>query len=43
MKLRDFIVSDSIVPELAATNRDSAILELVKALAAGGGLPESAG
>ena len=42
MKLRDFIVSDSIVPELTATNRDSAILELVKALAAGGGLPESA-
>ena len=26
MKLRDFIVSDSIVPELAATTRDSAIL-----------------
>jgi PTS system nitrogen regulatory IIA component len=42
MKLRDFIVSDSIVPELAATDRDSAILELVTALAAGGGLPESA-
>ena len=42
MKLRDFIVSDSIVPELSATDRDSAISELVKSLATAGALPESA-
>ena len=42
MKLRDFIVSDSIVPELSASDRDSAISELVKSLATAGALPESA-
>ena len=33
MKLSDFIVSDAIVPELVATNRDGVIRELVMALA----------
>src|SRR5580692_8727458 len=42
MKLREVIVSDAIVPELAATDRDGAIKELVTALATAGALPESA-
>ena len=42
MKLRDFIINDAVQPELAATDRDGAIRELVTALAKGGGLPESA-
>ena len=42
MKLREVIVSDAIVPELAATDRDGAIKELVTALATAGALAESA-
>jgi mannitol/fructose-specific phosphotransferase system IIA component (Ntr-type) len=42
MKLRDFIVSDAIVPELAATDRDSALRELVTSLATSGALPADA-
>src|SRR5580692_10001326 len=42
MKLREVIVSDAIVPELAATDRDGAIKELVASLAAAGALAESA-
>jgi len=42
MKLREVIVSDAIVPELAATDRDGAIKELVTALATAGALPEAA-
>jgi len=42
MKLKDFIVSDAIVPELAAKDRDSAIRELVTSLAGGGGVPQEA-
>jgi mannitol/fructose-specific phosphotransferase system IIA component (Ntr-type) len=42
MKLRDFIVSEAIVPELAATDRDAALRELVTALAVSGALPETA-
>ncbi len=42
MKLREFIVSDAIIPELTATDRDSAIRELVTSLATAGALPESA-
>ena len=42
MKLRDFIVAEAITPELAATDRDGAIRELVNALAGAGALPESA-
>jgi mannitol/fructose-specific phosphotransferase system IIA component (Ntr-type) len=42
MKLSDFIVADAIRPELAATDRDGAIRELVTALATAGGIPESA-
>lgn len=41
MKLRDFIVSDAIVPELAAGDRDGVLRELVTSLAKGGALPES--
>lgn len=42
MKLKDFIVVDAITAELAATDRDGAIAELVKTLAVSGALPESA-
>ncbi len=42
MKLRDFIVTDAIVPTLEATDRDSAIRELVTSLATQGALPEDA-
>ena len=39
MKLREFIVADAIVPELAATDRDGAIRELVTSLSGAGALP----
>ena len=42
MKLRDFIVSESIVADLKATDRDSALRELVTSLANSGAIaPES--
>src|SRR4051812_3000177 len=42
MKLKEFIVSDAIVPELAAKDRDGALRELVTSLATAGGLPAEA-
>ncbi len=42
MKLKDFIVADAIVAELAATDRDGALRELVTSLAAAGALPAEA-
>jgi len=42
MKLKDFIVSDAIQPELKATDRDGVIRELVTALADAGALPADA-
>ena len=39
MKLREFIVSEAIVPELAAGDRDGAIRELVTSLSTAGALP----
>jgi nitrogen PTS system EIIA component len=42
MKLRDFIVTDAIIPELQASDRNSAIRELVTSLAAGGAIPNDA-
>jgi mannitol/fructose-specific phosphotransferase system IIA component (Ntr-type) len=42
MKLRDFIVTEAIVPELKAADRDGAIRELCEALAQTGTLPQSA-
>ena len=42
MKLREFIVTDAIVPELQATDRDGAIRELVASLADAGALPKAA-
>ena len=42
MKLRDFIVTEAIVPELKATDRDGVIRELVTALATAGALGEQA-
>jgi PTS system nitrogen regulatory IIA component len=42
MKLREFIITDAIVPELAATDRDGAIRELVTSLATAGALPADA-
>jgi mannitol/fructose-specific phosphotransferase system IIA component (Ntr-type) len=42
MKLREFIVTEAIQPELKATDRDGAIRELVTALAGAGALAEDA-
>ena len=42
MKLREFIVTEAIVPELGATDRDGAVRELVAAFAAAGAVPEEA-
>lgn len=38
MKLSDIIVTDAIVPSLAATTRDEVIAELIGAMAAAGGI-----
>ena len=42
MKLREFIVTEAITPELKATDRDGAIRELVTALADAGAVPQTA-
>jgi PTS system nitrogen regulatory IIA component len=42
MKIRDFIVSDAIIAELSATDRDSALRELVTSLAKAGAIEPSA-
>ena len=42
MKLREFIVTEAITPDLQATDRDGAIRELVTALAGAGALPGDA-
>ncbi|MGD0461517.1 MAG: PTS sugar transporter subunit IIA [Tepidisphaeraceae bacterium] len=42
MKLKEFIVSEAIVPQMSATDRDSALRELATALAGAGALPVSA-
>jgi mannitol/fructose-specific phosphotransferase system IIA component (Ntr-type) len=42
MKLREFIVTDAIVPEIVATDRDGAIRELVASLATNGALAQDA-
>jgi mannitol/fructose-specific phosphotransferase system IIA component (Ntr-type) len=42
VKLREFIVTDAITPELKASDRDGAIRELVEALAGAGALPADA-
>ena len=42
MKLRDFIVTEAIVPQLTAVDRDGAVRELVAALAGAGAAPTSA-
>jgi mannitol/fructose-specific phosphotransferase system IIA component (Ntr-type) len=42
MKLKEFIVADAIVPELAAPDRDGVLRELVGSLAAAGALPAGA-
>jgi PTS system nitrogen regulatory IIA component len=39
MKLKEFIVSEAIVPQIVATDRDSALRELAMALASAGALP----
>lgn len=41
MKLIDFVVTDAIVPELDATQRDDVIAELVDSLVASGAAPQS--
>ena len=41
MKLSDFVVSDAILPELAATGRDEAIHEMVDALIAAKAVPKN--
>jgi PTS system nitrogen regulatory IIA component len=40
MKLRDFIMSEAVVPHLTATDRDGVVRELVTSLAAAGALPQ---
>jgi mannitol/fructose-specific phosphotransferase system IIA component (Ntr-type) len=40
MKLKDFIVTQAIVPELKATDRDGAIRELVQSLANAEAIPQ---
>jgi PTS system nitrogen regulatory IIA component len=40
MKLRDFIVTEAIVPDLASTDRNGVLRELVQSLAKAGALPE---
>ena len=42
MKLKEFIVSDAIVPELQAGDRDGVIRELVQSLATAGAVPADA-
>lgn len=42
MKLKEFIVTSAIVPELKAADRDGAIRELVESLARAGGVPDTA-
>lgn len=42
MKLKEIIISDAIVADLKATDRDGAIAELVTSLAAAGALPQEA-
>ncbi|HWP39275.1 MAG TPA: PTS sugar transporter subunit IIA [Tepidisphaeraceae bacterium] len=42
MKLKEFIVTEAIVPELQAGDRDGAIRELVESLSRAGALPASA-
>ncbi len=42
MKLKDFIVSQAIVPEISAADRDGAIRELVTNLAVAGALAQDA-
>src|SRR5271155_541483 len=42
MKLKDFIISEAIVPELKANDRDSALRELAESLASAGALPRDA-
>src|SRR5438128_11216066 len=42
MKLNEFIVTEAIIPELKASDRDGALRELVTALAGAGALPAEA-
>jgi PTS system nitrogen regulatory IIA component len=42
MKLKEFIVTDAIIPTLQAVDRDAALQELVGSLASAGALPKSA-
>jgi mannitol/fructose-specific phosphotransferase system IIA component (Ntr-type) len=42
MKLKDFIVTEAIIPDLQASDRDGVLRELVGALASAGALPASA-
>ncbi len=42
MKLREFIVTDAVVPDLQATDRDSVIQELVDSLARAGAIEADA-
>ena len=42
MKLKEFIVTEAIVPQINASDRDGALRELVASLAAAGALPADA-
>jgi PTS system nitrogen regulatory IIA component len=41
MKMSEFVVAKAVIPQLAATDRDGAIRELVDAVVAGGVVPAS--
>jgi len=41
MKLKDFIITEAIVADIKATDRDSAIRELVESLARAGSIPQA--
>jgi mannitol/fructose-specific phosphotransferase system IIA component (Ntr-type) len=41
MKLHDFVVSKALIPQLAATDRDGVIRELIEVLVAAGSIPAS--
>jgi PTS system nitrogen regulatory IIA component len=42
MKLKEFIISEAIVPQITATDRNAALRELASALAAAGAIPVDA-
>ncbi len=42
MKFSDFVLVESVVPQLAATSKEGVVREMVQSLSAAGGFPEAA-